>query len=83
MADKWKEALKRDMEANKGKAPEEMISSIGMFGSGQWLVWEATPPTAVEGGFRSTTSTRTRATAWPRGCGLHAHVRHGRADGLL
>lgn len=33
MAQKYKEALK-----NKG--PE----SIGMFGSGQWTVWEATPP---------------------------------------
>ena len=54
MADKWKEALKRDMEANKGKAPEEMISSIGMFGSGQWLVWEGYAANKLwKAGFRS------------------------------
>ena len=54
MADKWKEALKRDMEANKGKAPEEMISSVGMFGSGQWLVWEGYAANKLwKAGFRS------------------------------
>jgi len=40
MEEKFKAALKHDLEANKGKKPEEIVSTVGMFGSGQWTVWE-------------------------------------------
>ena len=54
MADKWKAAIKRDMEANKGKPPEEMISSVGMFGSGQWTIYEGYAASKLyKAGFRS------------------------------
>jgi len=54
MAEKWKAALKRDMEANQGKAPQELTSSVGMFGSGQWTVWEGYAASKLmKAGFRS------------------------------
>jgi nitrate reductase NapA len=40
MADHWKKAIARSMEENKGKKPNELTSRVGMFGSGQWTVWE-------------------------------------------
>ena len=40
MAEKWKAALARSMEENKGKPVDQMTSRVGMFGSGQWTVWE-------------------------------------------
>ena len=54
MAEKWKAALKRDMEANAGKDAGEMISSVGMFGSGQWTIWEGYAAAKLyKAGFRS------------------------------
>jgi nitrate reductase NapA len=54
MAEKWKASLKKDMEANKGKPPEELVSSVGMFGSGQWTVWEGYAASKLyKAGFRS------------------------------
>jgi nitrate reductase NapA len=54
MAEKWKAALKRDMETNKGKPPEEMTSSVGMFGSGQWTIYEGYAASKLyKAGFRS------------------------------
>ena len=54
MAEKWKAAIKRDMETNKGKPPEEMISSVGMFGSGQWTIYEGYAASKLyKAGFRS------------------------------
>jgi nitrate reductase NapA len=54
MAEKWKAALKKDLESNKGKPPEEISSSVGMFGSGQWTVWEGYAASKLyKGGFRS------------------------------
>ena len=54
MAEKWKTALKRDMETNQGKPPEELVSSVGMFGSGQWTVWEGYAASKLmKAGFRS------------------------------
>ncbi len=54
MAEKFKAALKKDMEANRGKAPEELVSSVGMFGSGQWTVWEGYAAAKLyKAGFRS------------------------------
>lgn len=54
MAEKWKAALKNDMAANKGKSPDEVVSTVGMFGSGQWTVWEGYAAAKLyKAGFRS------------------------------
>ncbi|MCP5352980.1 MAG: nitrate reductase catalytic subunit NapA, partial [Chromatiales bacterium] len=54
MAEKWKASLKKDMAANAGKKPEEMTSTVGMFGSGQWTVWEGYAASKLwKAGFRS------------------------------
>lgn len=54
MAEKWKEAIKKDLAANEGKSPEELVSSVGMFGSGQWTVWEGYAASKLyKAGFRS------------------------------
>jgi len=54
MAEKWKAAIRNDLENNKGKPPEDLTSSVGMFGSGQWTVWEGYAASKLfKGGFRS------------------------------
>ncbi len=54
MAEKFKAALKSDLERNKGKKPMEIVSSVGMFGSGQWTVWEGYAASKLyKAGFRS------------------------------
>lgn len=54
MAEKWKAAIKNDLEANKGKSVDEITSSVGMFGSGQWTVWEGYAASKLfKAGFRS------------------------------
>lgn len=54
MEDKFKTALKHDKEVNKGKKPEEIVSTVGMFGSGQWTVWEGYAASKLyKAGFRS------------------------------
>ena len=54
MAEKWKAAIKKDLDRNKGKPPEEITSSVGMFGSGQWTVWEGYAASKLfKAGFRS------------------------------
>jgi nitrate reductase NapA len=54
MAEKFKAALKNDKQRNKGKPPEEIVSSVGMFGSGQWTVWEGYAASKLyKAGFRS------------------------------
>ena len=54
MAQKWKTALKKSMEENKGKTVDEMTSRVAMFGSGQWTVWEGYAASKLmKGGFRS------------------------------
>ncbi len=54
MAEKFKEAQARDLKANAGKPVEEMTSSVGMFGSGQWTVWEGYAAVKLlKAGFRS------------------------------
>ena len=40
MAEHWKKAINKSMEENAGKDVSEMTSRVGMFGSGQWTVWE-------------------------------------------
>ncbi|MGD8957033.1 MAG: nitrate reductase catalytic subunit NapA [Chromatiaceae bacterium] len=54
MAEKWKAAIAKDLERNKGKPPEEITSSVGMFGSGQWTVFEGYAAAKLyKAGFRS------------------------------
>ena len=54
MAEKFKAALKNDIAANQGKKPEEIVSTVGMFGSGQWTVWEGYAASKLyKAGFRS------------------------------
>jgi nitrate reductase (cytochrome) len=54
MAEKWKVAIKKDLERNQGKPPEEITSSVGMFGSGQWTVFEGYAASKLyKAGFRS------------------------------
>jgi nitrate reductase NapA len=54
MEEKFKAALKHDKEVNKGKKPEEIVSTVGMFGSGQWTVWEGYAASKLyKAGFRS------------------------------
>ena len=40
MAEKWKAAIAKSMEENKGKPVDKLTSRVGMFGSGQWTIWE-------------------------------------------
>ncbi|HHO69723.1 MAG TPA: twin-arginine translocation signal domain-containing protein, partial [Gammaproteobacteria bacterium] len=54
MAEKWKAAIRKDLERNKGLPPEKITSSVGMFGSGQWTVWEGYAASKLyKAGFRS------------------------------
>jgi len=54
MADKFKAAQKQTLEENKGKPVEKMTSRVGMFGSGQWTVWEGYAAAKLfKAGFRS------------------------------
>ena len=54
MAEKWKAAIKKDLLNNKGKSPEELTSTVGMFGSGQWTLWEGYAASKLfKAGFRS------------------------------
>jgi len=54
MAEKWKVSLKKSMVENEGKPAEELTSRVGMFGSGQWTVWEGYAASKLyKAGFRS------------------------------
>ncbi len=54
MAEKWKAAIQQSLEENKGKPPEEITSRVGMFGSGQWTVFEGYAASKLyKAGFRS------------------------------
>jgi nitrate reductase NapA len=54
MAEKWKAAMKVSMEENAGKPVDKMTSRVGMFGSGQWTVWEGYAASKLyKAGFRS------------------------------
>ena len=54
MSEKWKTAMKRSMEENAGKPVDKMTSRVGMFGSGQWTVWEGYAASKLyKAGFRS------------------------------
>ncbi len=54
MAEKWKTALANDLKANAGKPADQLTSTVGMFGSGQWTVWEGYAASKLmKAGFRS------------------------------
>ncbi|MCK5727303.1 MAG: nitrate reductase catalytic subunit NapA [Thiotrichaceae bacterium] len=54
MEEKFKTALKKDLKTNEGKKPEEIVSTVGMFGSGQWTLWEGYAASKLfKAGFRS------------------------------
>lgn len=54
MAEKWKTAIQKDMVRNAGKPVDKITSSVGMFGSGQWTVWEGYAAAKLyKAGFRS------------------------------
>ena len=54
MAEKWKSAIKQGNEENKGKPIDKITSRVGMFGSGQWTVWEGYAASKLyKAGFRS------------------------------
>ncbi len=54
MAVKFKAAINQSMEENKGKPIEELTSRVGMFGSGQWTIWEGYAASKLyKAGFRS------------------------------
>lgn len=54
MAEKWKTALAKDLKNNEGKPADQLTSSVGMFGSGQWTVWEGYAASKLyKAGFRS------------------------------
>ena len=54
MAEKWKAAIKKGMEENKGKPVDKLTSRVAMFGSGQWTVWEGYAASKLmKAGFRS------------------------------
>ena len=54
MAEKWKVALANDLQANAGKGADELTSTVGMFGSGQWTVWEGYAASKLwKAGFRN------------------------------
>lgn len=73
MADKFKQVLKT-------KGPD----AIGMFGSGQWTVWEGYRAETDESRFPfQQYRTQRKALHGLGGGRLHAHLRHGRADGVL
>jgi nitrate reductase NapA len=74
MAEKWKAALK-----------ERARRAVGMFGSGQWTIWEGyAAAKLMKAGFRFEQPRPQRPPLHGLGRGrLHAHLRHRRADGLL
>jgi hypothetical protein len=74
MAEKCKAAL-------KAKGP----SAVGMFGSGQWTIWEGYAANKLfKAGFRFQQHRSQRAPLHGLGGrGVHAALRHRRADGLL
>lgn len=54
MAAKWKEAIAKDLKDNAGKPADQLTSRVGIFGSGQWTVWEGYAASKlIKGGMRS------------------------------
>jgi nitrate reductase NapA len=54
MEHKFKAAMKVSKQENKGKPVDKMTSRVGMFGSGQWTVWEGYAASKLfKAGFRS------------------------------
>ena len=81
----WDEAFDMMAEKCKDALKEKGPTAVGMFGSGQWTIWEGYAAAKLfKAGFRSNNLDPERAPLHGVGRGgLHAHLRHRRADGLL
>ncbi len=54
MKEKWQAAIDKSKQENKGKPADNLTSRVGMFGSGQWTVWEGYAASKLwKAGFRS------------------------------
>ncbi len=54
MAEQFKKAIRRSMRENAGKPVDKITSRVGMFGSGQWTIWEGYAAAKLfKAGFRS------------------------------
>jgi len=54
MAEKWKAAIRQSMQENRGKPVDKITSRVGMFGSGQWAIWDGYAASKLyKAGFRS------------------------------
>lgn len=63
----WEQAFDVMEEKFKTSLKEKGPEAIGMFGSGQWTIWEGYAAAKLfKAGFRSNNIDRTRVTAWPR-----------------
>ncbi len=54
MARQFKKAIRKDLAENRGRPADKITSRVGMFGSGQWTVWEGYAASKLyKAGFRS------------------------------
>ena len=54
MAQQFKKSIRRSMKENAGKPVDKITSRVGMFGSGQWTIWEGYAASKLlKAGFRS------------------------------
>ena len=77
--------LRRDGAAVEARAEGEGPEAVGMFGSGQWTIWEGYAASKLMRGGLPLQQPRPERPPL-HGLGrrhLHPHLRHGRADGLL
>ena len=66
MADKFKAAIRKSMQENKGKPVDKITSRVGMFGSGQWTIFEGYAASKLYKAVSAPiTWTPTHAIAWP------------------
>ena len=81
----WDRAFDEMAGQFKRVLKEKGPTAVGMFGSGQWTVWEGyAAAKLMKAGLPLQQHRSQRAPLHGLGrAGLHAHVRHGRADGLL
>jgi nitrate reductase NapA len=81
----WDEAFDIMAEKFKASLKKRGPTGVGMFGSGQWTIWEGYAGLKLYEGRLPLQQYRSQcAPLHGVRCGrLHAHIRHRRADGLL
>ncbi len=81
----WDQAFDVMAEQFKRVLKDKGPTAVGMFGSGQWTVWEGYAALKLmKAGFRSNNlDPNARHCMASAAVGLHAHLRRRRADGLL